>query len=336
MVLLLGLFLFIPVLMAAVSVSDWTGAEPFASDVSIRRDRQLRTDPRRRCSGHPGLRNRRCNNLYYVLFVVRCRPRWRCSRRSSSASGCSRGRGFFRTAFYFPSVTSSVAITVLWLFLFSATGAVNKVLSWVSINGPNWVRRSPWRAARHARLARCELRTGRAGVDRRPGDLAVGVAGRSVDGDVGVHPDGDLHHVRHLHAAVHRRPPEHPPRSTRPPSWTAPTPGSGSGTSRCRCSSRRCSPSSRSASSGPGRSSTRSTPAPGGGPAKTTLTPAYLSFNAAFNQQDWGEGAAIAFILFAIIVFTILQRWVLRDRDKVRCTKTGDPRLQHAAVEAER
>ena len=39
-----------------------------------------------------------------------------------------RGRGFFRTAFYFPSVTSSVAITVLWLFLFTATGVVNKVL----------------------------------------------------------------------------------------------------------------------------------------------------------------------------------------------------------------
>jgi hypothetical protein len=49
-----------------------------------------------------------------------------------------RGRGFFRTAFYFPSVTSSVAITVLWLFLFSATGAVNAVLSWVGIHGPNW------------------------------------------------------------------------------------------------------------------------------------------------------------------------------------------------------
>ncbi len=49
-----------------------------------------------------------------------------------------RGRGFFRTAFYFPSVTSSVAITVLWLFLFSTTGAVNKVLGWVGLNGPNW------------------------------------------------------------------------------------------------------------------------------------------------------------------------------------------------------
>ena len=51
-----------------------------------------------------------------------------------------------------------------------------------------------------------------------------------------------------------------------------------------------------------------------GGPAKTTLTPAYLSFNAAFNNQDWPRGAAIAFILFAIIVvLTLLQRlWIGR------------------------
>ena len=50
-----------------------------------------------------------------------------------------------------------------------------------------------------------------------------------------------------------------------------------------------------------------------GQPAKTTVTPAYLSFNTAFNNQNWGQGAAIAFILFAIIVaFTLLQRAVLR------------------------
>ena len=49
-----------------------------------------------------------------------------------------RGRGFFRTAFYFPSVTSSVAITVVFLFLFSTSGAVNALLGWLGINGPNW------------------------------------------------------------------------------------------------------------------------------------------------------------------------------------------------------
>ena len=52
-----------------------------------------------------------------------------------------------------------------------------------------------------------------------------------------------------------------------------------------------------------------------GSPAKTTLTPAYLSYIAGFQNQDWGQAAAIAFILFAIIVaFTILQRFVLRER----------------------
>ena len=54
---------------------------------------------------------------------------------------------------------------------------------------------------------------------------------------------------------------------------------------------------------------------PRGDPAKTTLTPAYLSYTAAFRENDWGVGAAIAFILFLIIIFfTIFQRWVLRDR----------------------
>src|SRR5690606_38548866 len=52
-----------------------------------------------------------------------------------------------------------------------------------------------------------------------------------------------------------------------------------------------------------------------GAPGKTTLTPAYLSYRSAFLSQEWGRGAAIAFILFAIIVLmTILQRWLLRDR----------------------
>ena len=49
-----------------------------------------------------------------------------------------------------------------------------------------------------------------------------------------------------------------------------------------------------------------------GSPSNTTLTPAFLSFNSSFNGNEWGVGAAIAFILFAIIVFfTIVTR--LRD-----------------------
>ena len=35
-------------------------------------------------------------------------------------------------------MTSAVAITVLWLFLFNSTGVVNAILGWVGIDGPNW------------------------------------------------------------------------------------------------------------------------------------------------------------------------------------------------------
>lgn len=63
-----------------------------------------------------------------------------------------------------------------------------------------------------------------------------------------------------------------------------------------------------------------------GGPAKTTLTPAYLSFSTAFNNQQWGQGAAIGFLLFAIIIiFTIIQRMILRERTTVPRRKRFNP-----------
>jgi multiple sugar transport system permease protein len=55
-----------------------------------------------------------------------------------------------------------------------------------------------------------------------------------------------------------------------------------------------------------------------GSPLNTTLTPAYLSFDASFNQNEWGVGAAIAFILFAIIVFfTVITRVLTRNQGRV-------------------
>jgi multiple sugar transport system permease protein len=54
----------------------------------------------------------------------------------------------------------------------------------------------------------------------------------------------------------------------------------------------------------------------GGDPGKTTLTPAYLAYQSSFINLHWGQGAAISFVLFLIIVaLTLLQRWILRDRD---------------------
>jgi multiple sugar transport system permease protein len=55
-----------------------------------------------------------------------------------------------------------------------------------------------------------------------------------------------------------------------------------------------------------------------GDPSNTTLTPAFLSFDASFNSNEWGVGAAIAFILFAIIVFfTLIARLLTRNPDRI-------------------
>jgi multiple sugar transport system permease protein len=338
-VLLLGLFLFVPVLMAAwVSVSDWTGrGSPFSSDVAY-----VGADNYARILFGGGLDTQDFgtslrNNLYYVLVVVPVQTALALFLAVLVSQRMLRGRGFFRTAFYFPSVTSSVAITVLWLFLFSATGVVNKVLSWVSIDGPNWF--ADPRGVLHVML-------GWFGVDTAPDALAstevLGIslwewlAGPSMAMSafilMGIFTTSGTFMLLFIAALQGIAPEVHEAAlldrtnawqrfwhvtlpMLKPTLFTVLTLGL----------------------IGTWQVFDQIYAGTEGGPAKTTLTPAYLSFQAAFNQQDWGEGAAIAFLLFAIIVaFTLLQRWVLRDRDKVRRTRTRDPRLQHAAVEAER
>lgn len=78
------------------------------------------------------------NNFYFVLFVVPIQTLLSLFLAVLVNNKFLKGKGFFRTAFYFPSVTSSVAITLVFIFLFQGGGAVNKVLSFVGIKGPNW------------------------------------------------------------------------------------------------------------------------------------------------------------------------------------------------------
>jgi len=50
-----------------------------------------------------------------------------------------RGRGIFRTIFYLPALTSSVAISIIFLWLYNPRGAIDYVLSIIGIHGPNWL-----------------------------------------------------------------------------------------------------------------------------------------------------------------------------------------------------
>ena len=138
-IVILGLFLVLPIAMAAwVSFSDWSGnGSPLGAHahwIGLANYRDLLTTPGLDQNNFgTSLRN----NFYYVLLVVPVQTVVALflavivNRRVKFV-------GFFRTAFYFPSVTSSVAITVLFLFLFDPTGAVNKILSYFGAKGPAW------------------------------------------------------------------------------------------------------------------------------------------------------------------------------------------------------
>jgi multiple sugar transport system permease protein len=78
------------------------------------------------------------NTFYYVILLVPLQTAAALLLALIVNDRFLRGKSFFRTAFYFPSVTSSIAISTVFLFLFSNTGAVNGLLRLVGINGPQW------------------------------------------------------------------------------------------------------------------------------------------------------------------------------------------------------
>lgn len=340
MLVILGLFLLVPVLMAAwVSVSDWGGrGSPLdpanASFVGATNYRELVADGGLRTQDFgTALRN----NLWYVLLVVPIQTAVALGLAVLVNRRLLRGRGAFRTAFYFPSVTSTVAITVLFLFLFSASGAVNRALSALSVDGPNWM--ADARGVVHVVL-------GAFGVDSGPAALTergfVGIswwewlagpsfamsvfiimaifttsgtfmllflaALQAIAGDVEeaavMDGAGPWQRFRYVTLPM-----------LRPTVFTVVTLGL----------------------IGTWQVFDQVYTGTKGQPAKTTLTPAYLSYDASFIQQDWGRGAAVAFVLFFIIVaMTAVQRWLLRERGVPRRRRYGPTPGPAGAVAAGR
>ncbi|GAA4664575.1 carbohydrate ABC transporter permease [Frondihabitans cladoniiphilus] len=327
----LGLFLLIPVLMALwVSFSDWSGnGSPFSAGVNFigTKNYQQLLSGGSLAETNFGVSIR--NNAWYVVFVVPIQTAVSLFLAVLVNRSIRRGRGFFRTAFYFPSVTSSVAITVLWLFLFSTTGAVNKALSYLGLHGPNWFNDPD--GIVHLFLGLFGLKTGPTALTQH---TALGVswwdwfAGPSVamsafilmaifttsgtfmllflaalqnlGGDVteAAMMDGANGWQRFWRVTLPQ---------LRPTLFTVLTLGL----------------------IGTWQIFDQIYTGTKGAPQNTTLTPSYLSYQSAFGNQQWGQGAAIAFILFVIIVvLTIVQRAVLREH-KVsrRRLRAYDPAL---------
>ena len=334
--LILGLFLFIPIVMALwVSFTDWTGrGSPLSSEVGF-----VGADNYRALLTEPGLSRQDFmislrNTFYYVIGVVPLQTILALGLAVIVNQRFLKGRTFFRTAFYFPSVVSSVAISLIFLFLFTGTGAVNQFLGVFGIDGPTWF--SDPRGLIHLVgqwLGLWSIESPPAAlVDTQVMSLALwewfsgpsialsaimlqvvwttagtfmlmflaGLQDLPTEVEEAALVDGANRWQRFRNVTVpHLRP-------TILLVITLGVIGTWQVFDQMYVMTQ-------------------------GGPAKTTLTPAYLSYTAAFRQQQWGEGAAMAFLLFLLIfVLTTFQRIVLRDKDEAKRRKAERARKRAA------
>lgn len=324
MIIILGLFLFIPIMMALwVSFSDWAGrGSPFANGVHFigleNYKETLVTSGLAQSDFGIAIRN----NAWYTLLVVPLQTLISLLLAVLLNRKILKARSFFRTAFYFPSVTSSVAITVLWLFLFNASGSVNAILRIIGVKGPNWFH-DP-RGLIHILLSAFGVTQGPAALTEHS-FLGVSLwdwlSGPSVamfaiiimvifttSGTFMLMFIAALQNIGQATeeaaimdgASAWQRLWKVTVPQLKPTIFTVVTLGI----------------------IGTWQVFDQIYTGTQGGPAKTTLTPAYLSYSAAFNSQDWGRGAAISFILFIIIVvLTWIQRQVMKDKKLSRKEK---------------
>ncbi len=317
----LGLFLVIPILMALwVSFTDWNGrGSPFSSRVNL-----VGAENYAALLTEPGLSRQDFmislrNTFYYVLGVVPLQTVLALTLAVIVNQRFLKGRTFFRTAFYFPSVVSSVAISLVFLFLFTGTGAVNQFLSLFGIDGPTWFSDprglihlvgdalnlwngdSPPAALENTQVLSLSLWEWLSGPSVAMSAIMLqvvwttagtfmlmfiaGLQDLPAEVEEAAMVDGANRWQRFRAVTLpHLRP-------TILLVVTLGVIGTWQVFDQMYVMTQ-------------------------GGPAKTTLTPAYLSYTAAFNQNQWGQGAAMAFLLFLLIfVLTSIQRWWLRDKD---------------------
>jgi len=314
----LGLFLVAPILMAFwVSFRDWSGLAPLdtSTPTGTENYRDLLVE-----SGvvQSDFAKSLRNNFYYVLGVVPAQTALSFFLAVVVNSKLLKGKTFFRTAFYFPSVTSSIAVAFIFIFLFSPSGVVNVLLSALLPGTVETVWLSEFKGVVHTVL-------GWLGVDTAPAFLGehrlmglsywdwlsgpsvallaimilatwtttgtfmlmflAGLQNIPEELDEASLIDGATPRQRFFRVTLPLM---------RPTLFLVLTLGL----------------------IGTWQVFDQIYAMTAGGPQKTTLTPAYLIYRDGFENSAMGRAAAIAFILFALILaFTGIQRLLLRRED---------------------
>ncbi|MEU4394974.1 sugar ABC transporter permease [Kribbella sp. NPDC023855] len=85
------------------------------------------------------------NTAYFVLVGVPLTLVLALAAALLLDRGVKRFQSLFKVGYYLPVITSIVAIAVIWRFVLAPeAGLLNTVLSWVGIDGPNWLASKTW------------------------------------------------------------------------------------------------------------------------------------------------------------------------------------------------
>ena len=129
---ILGIFMLVPILFALYfSFTDWNGISPpdQANFVGFDNFRMLLfQDGIRRADFFKALKN----TAYFSLGVVPLQTIIALFLAVVVNQRRLRFKSFFRTSYYLPAITSSIAISMLFLFLYQKNGLINQVLEWIT------------------------------------------------------------------------------------------------------------------------------------------------------------------------------------------------------------
>lgn len=143
-----------PFLLLFLVFTAWPVIQSMFMSVTDTKARDLRTpfavdfvglDNFSQALSDPTFRKAAFNTAYFVLVGVPLTLIVALAAALALDKGIGKLRSLFRLGFYTPVVTSIVAVAVVWRFLLHPdVGLVNTVLSWVGIDGPNWLGSTTW------------------------------------------------------------------------------------------------------------------------------------------------------------------------------------------------
>lgn len=129
--LVIGVFVLYPLISTGLmSLTSWDGISLDRPFVGVANYVKLVHDP--------AFRNSMVVTVLYAMAV--------CALSVGTGLGAAcllngrlRGRAVYRTAFFLPVVTSSIAAAAVWRYLFDQSGPVNAALTAFGLGAPNWL-----------------------------------------------------------------------------------------------------------------------------------------------------------------------------------------------------